>query len=79
MYRPGWIDVLGAHLGAFTNEGASPNAFFGAKDVLAFGGPLIALVKVVPVRQRDRRRAEEVRIAVELRTGCITQQAVDAH
>ena len=71
--------MFGAHFGALADERAAPDAFVLGKHLHALGRALVAVVEVVPLRQRDRRRADELRIEAVYRTRRVAQHAVDAH
>src|SRR5262245_2182653 len=74
----GGIDVLGTHLRAGSDESALPNALVAGDHV----GPLLLAVvtgiEIVPVRKRERRRADEALVQPALRTGGVAEQAIYA-
>src|SRR4029450_2414721 len=72
------VNVLGAYPGAFTDEGAAPDAFLLNEHVEAFSLSAVASVQVVPLGEGDSSRADEVRLEAVDRTGRIAQHAVDA-
>src|SRR6476660_9577472 len=72
----GWIDVLGADLGALADERAAPDPLVLGEHLHASRRAFVAVVEVVALRQRDGRRADELRIEAVDRARRIAQHAV---
>src|SRR5271168_2922724 len=68
LNRTGGIDVLGANSRALTDKSAAPDAIRMSQRGQAFGGPLIAVVEVVALGQRQRGRADELLVESDDRT-----------
>src|SRR4030095_8792163 len=75
----GRIDMLRTDLRALADEGAPPDARVLRQHFHALRRALIAVIEVVPLRQRDGGGSDEFRIQPVDRTRRITQHAVDAH
>src|SRR5262249_55950900 len=75
----GRVDVLGTGPRALADKGAAPDALVLGQDLPALLRPLVARVEVIALGQRDRRRADELRLQAVDRAGGVAQQAVDAH
>src|SRR5215470_17053349 len=51
LNRAGGIDMLGADLGAFADEGTAPDAHVLRQDLVALASALVARIEVVTLRQ----------------------------
>jgi len=56
----GGIDILRTDLGAFSHEGATPNAFVFGKDLESFARAFVTRVEVVSLGEGDGRRPNEL-------------------
>ncbi len=75
----GRVNILGADFCAFAYESTIPDAAFLGKNVQAFLRSHVAGVQVIPLGQRDGRRAGEAGLqAIDGACG-IAEHAVDAH
>src|SRR4029453_13545250 len=79
LNRAGRIDVLGAHLGALADECAPPDPFVLGEHFHSSRSTLITVVEVVPLRERNGRWPDELRVEAVNRGGRVAKHAVDAH
>src|SRR5262245_18802105 len=75
----GRIDVLRADLRALAHERAPPDTLVGREHLQPFPSALVARIEVVPLRERDGRRPDELWIEPVYRAGRVAEHAVDAH